>query len=304
MIHKLADVKTKCIGENTNIWQFCVVMVGAEIGSNSNICSNCLIESDVLIGNNVTIKSGVQIWNGTRIHDNVFIGPNATFTNDKHPRSKCYPETFLRIEVKKNASIGANATILPGVTIGENAMVGAGAVVTKDVPNNAIVMGNPARIKGYVMNNNNSIGSDQMCNSERGVSQSTVNGVKFHKLSVVQLNENLVVGEFEKALPFCPKKYLLASGASDGQTISEYACKKSERFLMCVKGKCKVIVDDGINKEEYVLAGVDKGIYFPPLTWSAQYKYSDDVVLLEFVSECYGFDDCILNYADFLELRK
>ncbi len=150
MLHPLSDVKSQSIGEGTRIWQFCVVFAGAKIGANCNICANVLIENDVVVGDNVTIKSGVQLWDGVRIEDNVFIGPNATFTNDIMPRSKIYPEQFLQTTIKAGASIGANATILPGITIGENAMVGAGAVVTRTVPPNAIVVGNPAHIKGYV----------------------------------------------------------------------------------------------------------------------------------------------------------
>lgn len=134
MIHSLADVQSKNIGKNTNIWQFCVVLPNAVIGENCNICSHCFIENDVKIGNNVTIKCGVQVWDGITIEDNVFIGPNVTFTNDKYPKSKHYPQKFLVALIKKGASIGANATILPGITIGENAMIGAGAVVSKDVP--------------------------------------------------------------------------------------------------------------------------------------------------------------------------
>ncbi len=144
-LHELSDVQSENIGEDSKVWQFCVVLPGAVIGRNVNICSHCLIENDVVIGNNVTIKSGVQIWDGIVIEDNAFIGPNVTFTNDKMPRSKQYPETFLKTHVCRGASIGGNATILPGVTIGENAMVGAGSVVTKNVPAGATVYGNPAR---------------------------------------------------------------------------------------------------------------------------------------------------------------
>lgn len=144
--HPLSDVHSINIGEGTRIWQFCVILAGAKIGANCNICANVLIENDVIIGDNVTIKSGVQLWDGVRIGDNVFIGPNVTFTNDLFPRSKVYPDHFLQTIVKAGASIGANATILPGLTIGENAMIGAGSVVTKNVPDDAIVVGNPARI--------------------------------------------------------------------------------------------------------------------------------------------------------------
>lgn len=145
MIHKLSDVQTTNIGENTNIWQFCVILPNAVIGKNCNICSHCFIENDVVVGDNVTIKSGVQIWDSITIEDNVFIGPNVTFTNDKNPRSKQYPEEFPKTVIKKGASIGGNATILPGITIGEFAMVGAGAVVTRNVKPYSTVIGNPAR---------------------------------------------------------------------------------------------------------------------------------------------------------------
>lgn len=149
-IHPLSDVKTTTIGRNTRIWQYSVIFANAQLGENCNICAHTLVESDVIIGNNVTVKSGVYIWDGTRIEDNVFLGPNATLTNDLMPRSKHYPERFSGITLKKGCSIGANATILPGLTIGENAMVGAGAVVTKDVPANTVVAGNPAKIIRYL----------------------------------------------------------------------------------------------------------------------------------------------------------
>lgn len=145
MIHPLSDVKATNIGEGTSIWQFVVVLPKARIGTNCNICSHVFIENDVVLGNNVTVKNGVQIWDGITIEDNVFIGPNVTFTNDFFPRSKQYPESFPRTVIKKGASIGANATILPGITIGESAMIGAGSVVTKDVPAKTVVLGNPAK---------------------------------------------------------------------------------------------------------------------------------------------------------------
>ena len=147
MIHSSSDIQTTNIGKSTQIWQFCVILEKAKIGNNCNICSHCFIENDVIIGNCVTIKCGVQLWDGIRIEDDVFIGPNVSFTNDRHPRSKHYPEAFAQTVVKQGASIGANATILPGITIGCGAMVGAGSVVTRDVPSGATVLGNPAKIK-------------------------------------------------------------------------------------------------------------------------------------------------------------
>ncbi|MBK2095889.1 N-acetyltransferase [Francisella philomiragia] len=144
-IHGLSDVQSPNIGKDTKIWQFVVILKGAVIGENCNICSHCLIENEVIVGNNVTIKSGVQIWDGITLEDDVFIGPNVTFTNDKMPRSKHYPLQWPKTIIKKGASIGANSTILPGVTIGENAMIGAGSVVTKDIAANEVWIGNPAK---------------------------------------------------------------------------------------------------------------------------------------------------------------
>ena len=144
-IHHLADVQTTNIGRDTRIWQFSIVLKAAKIGENCNINSHTFIENDVVVGDNVTVKCGVFLWDGLRIEDHAFIGPNVTFTNDKYPKSKEYPESFQQTWVKKGASIGANATVLGGLTIGENALVGAGSVVTKDIPANELWVGNPAR---------------------------------------------------------------------------------------------------------------------------------------------------------------
>lgn len=145
MIHPTSEVHSTNIGENTTVWQFCVILNGAKIGKNCNINFNVFIENDVEVGDNVTIKSGVQLWDGIRIEDNVFVGPNVTFTNDKYPRSKQYPSSFMQTIIKRGASLGAGSVIIGGVTIGENAMIGAGSVVTKDIPNSELWIGNPAR---------------------------------------------------------------------------------------------------------------------------------------------------------------
>jgi len=145
-IHPSSDVQSKQIGEGTRVWQYVVILPGAVIGRDGNICSHCFIENKVVVGDRVTVKCGVQLWDGVTLEDDVFVGPNATFTNDLRPRSRNAAATLLPTLVKKGASIGANATILPGLTIGEGAMVGAGSVVTKDVPPRTLVVGNPARV--------------------------------------------------------------------------------------------------------------------------------------------------------------
>jgi acetyltransferase-like isoleucine patch superfamily enzyme len=148
-IHNQAIVETKHIGDGTRVWAFAHILKDARIGKNCNICDHTFIEADVVIGDNVTIKSGVYLWDGLRIEDDVFIGPNATFTNDIRPRSKVYPSEFMKTYICKGASIGANATILCGITIGQWAVIGAGSVVTKDVPDYALVYGVPAKVRGY-----------------------------------------------------------------------------------------------------------------------------------------------------------
>lgn len=161
LIHPLSDVQSPAIGSGTRLWQFVVVLPGAKIGADCNICAHVLIENDVIVGDRVTVKSGVQLWDGLRIEDDVFIGPNVTFTNDPFPRSKQYPAAFPVTTVKAGASIGGGATILPGITIGRHAMVGAGAVVTRSVPDGAVVVGNPARIVRYVGGSNESAPAGQ-----------------------------------------------------------------------------------------------------------------------------------------------
>jgi UDP-2-acetamido-3-amino-2,3-dideoxy-glucuronate N-acetyltransferase len=144
-IHPTADVQTKNIGGNTYVWQYSVILPKAIIGNNCNINFNVFIENDVIVGDNVTIKSGVQLWDGLRVEDNVFIGPNVTFTNDKHPRSKQYPKSFQKTTLKADCSIGAASVVLGGITIGQNAMVAAGSIVTQNIPENELWMGSPAK---------------------------------------------------------------------------------------------------------------------------------------------------------------
>lgn len=146
-IHNLSDVQSENIGDNTNIWQFCVILPNAIIGKNCNICSHVFIENDVIIGDNVTVKCGVELWDKVRIEDNVFIGPNVTFCNDRYPVSRNKNAKLEGVHIKRNASIGANTTILPGITIGEGALIGAGSVITKDIPDNCKAYGNPLVIK-------------------------------------------------------------------------------------------------------------------------------------------------------------
>lgn len=163
MIHKLSDVATKNIGNNTKIWQYCVVLREAIIGSNCNICAHVLIENKVIIGNNVTVKSGVQIWDGITLKDNVFIGPNVTFTNDKKPRSKEPIKSFKDTIIGKGVSIGANSTILNGITIGKYSFVGAASLITKNIGRNELWYGSPAKFIGYICKCGNKCDDSYQC---------------------------------------------------------------------------------------------------------------------------------------------
>ena len=307
-IHKTSDVQSTLIGEGTCILQYVVVLPDAIIGKDVNICSHCLIENDVVIGDRVTVKSGVQLWDGLRIEDDVFIGPNVTFTNDKFPRSKIYPETFLETRIEKGASIGGGAVILPGIVIGVGAMIGAGAVVTKSVPPYAIVIGNPARIVGYVEGSFSNLETDSTdikssLPAGQPVTRLNVGDVTLHRLKMVpDMRGDLSVGEFEKDIPFAPKRYFLVFNVPSEKTRGEHAHRKCHQFLICVKGSCSVVVDDGLARREVKLDSPDLGLHLPPMTWGIQYKYSPDAVLLVFTSDYYDASDYIRNYQEFITL--
>lgn len=173
--HPQSIVESNDIGENTRIWAFAHILPGAVVGSDCNINDQTFIENDVVLGNNVTVKSGVYIWDGVRIQDNVFIGPNVTFTNDLRPRSKQYPSEFLKTLLEEWVSIGANATIIAGNTIGKYAMVGAGSLVTKSIPNNTLWYGNPAKFKSYICNCGEKLNTHLTC-SDCGKQYSLIDG--------------------------------------------------------------------------------------------------------------------------------
>lgn len=301
-VHPMGICESQDVGARTTIWAFAHVLPRAQIGDDCNICDHVFIENDVIIGNRVTIKSGVQLWDGTRLADNVFIGPNVTFTNDKFPRSKQYPAAFPVTSVAEGASIGGNATILPGISIGKRAMVGAGAVVTRDVPPNAIVVGNPARISGYVDSIVNSAVSES---TESTILSACIEGAKsVHLPVIVDLRGSLSFGEFSREIPFTPKRYFLVFDVSSTEIRGEHAHKRCEQFLVCVKGSCALVLDNGRARQEITLNSPQLGVYIPPMIWGIQYKYSHDAVLMVFASEFYDPDDYIRDYDEFLALLQ
>jgi UDP-2-acetamido-3-amino-2,3-dideoxy-glucuronate N-acetyltransferase len=305
-VHPQAICESKSVGVNTRIWAFAHVLPKAVIGGDCNICDSVFIENDVVVGERVTVKCGVQLWDGVEIEDDVFIGPNATFTNDKFPRSKAYPESFARTLIRKGASIGANATILPGITVGAGAMVGAGSVVTRSVPPNAIVVGNPAKIVGYVdANREKIVAEEKSATADQGVRKSSVAGVGLHTFRAVSdMRGSLSVGEFEREIPFVPHRYFLVYDVPTAEVRGEHAHLKCHQFLIAVKGSVHVVADDGNVREEFILDRNNLGLYLPPMTWGIQYRYSHDAVLLVFASAYYDPNDYVRDYDKFVELVR
>lgn len=307
-IHEKALCESSDIGPGTRVWAFAHVLPGARIGRDCNVCDGVFIENDVVVGDGTTIKCGVQLWDGVRLGNDVFVGPNATFTNDLFPRSRQHPAHYAQTIVEDGASIGANATILAGVTIGRGAMIGAGAVVTRSVPANAIVVGNPARIKGYALGHHD--------RTEFGDTQSAlplspeepahdVKGVLSVRLPVYNdVRGNLTVGDFAKIVPFMPARFFMVYGVPSRETRGEHAHKVCAQFLICVAGSVRVLADDGRSRTDTLLDSPHKGFLLPAMTWGTQYDYSADSVLLVFASHAYDNDDYVRSYDEFLALAR
>lgn len=302
--HPAAIVETERIGDRTRVWAFAHVLPGARVGADCNLCDHTFIENEVVIGDRVTIKCGVQVWDGVTLEDDVFVGPNATFTNDPFPRSGRRLAAPARTLVRKGASIGANATIAPGVTIGERAMVGAGAVVTRDVAADTIVAGNPARIMGYVGAERVATSTDAAPPDAATVQRSKVGGVTVHRMPVINDPRGMLTfGEASRHVPFEVKRYFLVYDVPRKDIRGEHAHRELYQFLMCIAGSVRVVVDDGVSREEYLLDNPGIGIAVPPLCWCAQYDYSPDAVLLVLASDWYDAKDYIRDYSEFLALK-
>jgi acetyltransferase-like isoleucine patch superfamily enzyme/dTDP-4-dehydrorhamnose 3,5-epimerase-like enzyme len=303
-IHPQALCESSNIGAGTRIWAFAHVLPGAHIGADCNICDGVFVENDVIVGDRVTVKCGVQLWDGVRLEDDVFVGPNATFSNDRFPRSRQRPPTFARTLVQRGASIGANATLLPGITIGAGAMVGAGAVVLRSVPANAIVVGNPARIVGYTHTDeihvDTEVGSCAASTAAGGV-----RGVELKRLTqAIDMRGSLVACEFGRELPFVPQRCFVVYAVPSAEVRGEHAHRHCEQMLVCVNGQVTAMVDDGGRRAEYRLDRPDVGLYVPPMVWGTQYRYSADALLLVLASMPYDPTDYIRDYAEFKSLLQ
>ena len=304
-VHESALLESTHIGDGTRIWAFAHVLEGAQIGVDCNICDHTFIENDVVLGDRVTIKSGVQLWDGLRIEDDVFIGPNATFTNDPLPRSKQYLDEHPITVIRRGSSIGANATILPGITIGQHAVVGAGAVVTCSVPPHAVVVGNPARIMRYVGGVNHS--SSGLLEKSRSQNLTIeVTGVSLHVVPRIRDQRgDLIAREVGAGLPFTPERCFLIVGSRPSVVRGQHAHRRCKQLLVCVEGSIVCMVDDGDRRQELLLDNPEVGLYVPPFIWATQYNYTKGAVLLVFASDPFDPADYIHDYELFLsEIRR
>jgi UDP-2-acetamido-3-amino-2,3-dideoxy-glucuronate N-acetyltransferase len=304
-VHPQGLCETPYVGVGTRIWAFAHVLGGARIGRDCNICDHVFIENDVVVGDRVTIKCGVQVWDGMRIDNDVFIGPNVTFANDKFPRSRAYQARIPETRIGKGASIGANSTIMPGLQIGRYAMVGAGSVVTGNVPPFAKVVGNPARIAGYV-NNSTQVtarSAEKVSPADGGTARTAVPGVTIHRLHTDgDLRGSISVGTFERDVPFAAKRYFVVYDVPSKDVRGEHAFRTCRHFLVCVSGSMSLVVDDGKIREEVFLSGPGVGVFVPPMIWALRYKHSANAVLLVFASEEYDPADYIRDYEEFTRI--
>lgn len=302
--HPQALVESERIGRGTRVWAFAHVLPGAVIGEDCNVCDHTFIENDVVVGDRVTLKCGVQLWDGVRLEDDVFVGPNATFTNDPFPRSRQHLAAHPRTVIREGASIGANATILCGLTVGRRAMVGAGAVVTRSVPPHAVVVGNPARIVRYVEAVEAveaPAAAAPVVAPATGEVPLGVRGVTLERRPVIRdMRGNLTAREVGQGLPFVPRRYFIVHDVPTKEVRGEHAHRALHQVLVCIRGSVTVLVDDGVHRQETVLDSPELALHVPPMVWCVQYKYTADAALLVLASDAYDPDDYIRDYEQFL----
>lgn len=309
--HPHAIVETDRVGDGTRVWAFAHILPGAVVGRDCNICDHVFIENDVAVGDRVTVKSGVQLWDGVTLEDDVFVGPNATFTNDPFPRSRQRPDAFARTVVRAGASIGANATLLPGIEIGQGAMVGAGAVVTHDVPPGVVVTGNPARIRKQAWDRANpdaatpTLDDADRSTADEPASLTFAGGAELRPIPVVSDSRgSLSYAQLGDQLPFVPRRYFLLFDVPEGAIRGAHAHYELHQFVVCVHGSCRIIVDDGTHQDELRLTSPERGVYVPPLLWTTVVPDSHETTVLVLASAEFDPDDYIRDYDAFLEAAR
>ena len=303
--HPTSLVETDSIGAGTTIGAFCRISSGARIGARCDIRDHVRIDGGAVIGDDVLLHDGCRIASGVVVEDGAVVGPHAvTFSHAYPGRSGGGPA--LETRICRGAAIGANATVMAGVAIGPRAVVGAGAVVLHNVPADAVVAGNPARITGYAgLSPQRAPAPVAAAPEAPGAVPTRVRGVVFHYLPLIEdLRGNLAVGEAGRHVPFDIRRFFTVFGVEDQKIRGEHAHRTLHQFLVCVHGSCHFVADDGENREEYILDRPNLGLYVPPMIWGVQYKYSPDGVLLVLASAPYDPADYIRDYSEFLELVR
>jgi acetyltransferase-like isoleucine patch superfamily enzyme/dTDP-4-dehydrorhamnose 3,5-epimerase-like enzyme len=294
-VHDLGLCESSDIGAGTRVAAFAHVWPGAHIGADCTIGDHVSVAGGVTLGSRVTVRSGARLVGGVALADDVVVGPNVTVTDEPPPGAGTQTATV----VGAGAFLGANATLVSGVAIGRRAVVGAGAVVTKDVPPNAVVEGNPARIVGYV-----DAGPDVPQPAEvrtSAVPASRVPGVEVITITRADdLRGSLVAANFEQELPFVPRRFFTVFGVPSTDVRGAHAHRRCHQLLVCVQGSINAVVDNGHQRQEFVLDRPDVGVHMEPMIWGTQYRYSSDAVLLVLASDPYDADDYIRDHDTFL----
>jgi acetyltransferase-like isoleucine patch superfamily enzyme/dTDP-4-dehydrorhamnose 3,5-epimerase-like enzyme len=292
-IHSTALCDSNSIGDGARVGAFSRIARGATLGAACEIADHALVDDGAVVGDRTYVGAGVKLWQGVVLEDDVRVDADVAFVAPSHDAS---------IRVQRGAAIGAHATIFAGVTIGVGARVEPAAVVTKSVPPHAIVSGNPARIVGYV----DLIRRDALLvrppAEQSAIIATDVKGVTLHEMLLVRdLRGDLSAGEFERNVPFAPRRYFVVFDVSSEDVRGEHAHRECRQFLVCVRGRCHVVVDDAEKRAEIVLDRPNLGLYIPPMVWGIQYKQSTDALLLVFASHYYDPDDYIRDYGRFIE---
>ncbi len=299
-IHPSALSESKDIGPNTQVEAFAYIAHKVRVGKNCVIGPHVCIGKAAVIGDRVIIRGSAQICAGTIIEDEVSIAAHATFLSDRDSHSGNVTDN--PIVLRRGCKIGASATLCAGVTIGEYGVVDAGAVVTRSVRPHAIVAGNPATVVAFANTLEAPARSAAPSSAPVQATESKVRGVKIYELPLIRdPRGNLTVGEFERTLPFVPKRYFMTFDVPSFDLRGEHAHRTCHQFLLCVRGSCAVVVDDGLNREEFLLDRPTFGVHVPPMVWATEYKHSQDSRLLVFASEYYDPADYIRDYQIFLK---
>ncbi len=284
----------------------CMYSSSAVVGENCEICSGVFVDHGVRIGDRVIVESGARLYGPLILENDVTVGPNAAFWKAPSASAIMTGEQTSETVVHERAIIGANATVLSGLAIGVGAVVGSGAVITRPLPANTIAEGNPARIVGYVgareVTQGRVLPGRFLEGAVRGVVATDVAGVTLHELPLVKdMRGNLSVGEFERSVPFSPQRYFVVFDVPSKEIRGEHAHRRCHQFLICLKGSCAVVTDDGSVRQEFFLDRPNLGLYLPPMVWGVQYKHTPDAVLLIFASDYYDPNDYIRSYEEFME---